>query len=163
MEDQNEYRPCVAIIIVGPSGKVLWCQRKGHDGWQFPQGGIDTGESPTEAVLRETKEEVGLGPKDIEIDFKTKNWFKYDVPVDKRPKYFRKNIYKGQSQKWFLAKLVSEESKINLRASRPIEFDKWIWSTYWYPLKTVVPFKRKVYREVLVQILPAYNNLISEG
>ena len=105
---------------------------------------------------------MGLGPEDIEIIFETEDWFKYDVPKDKRPKYFRKNIYKGQRQKWFLAKLIADESKINLKATRPVEFDEWLWSTYWYPLKTVVPFKREVYREALVQILPEYNKLISK-
>ncbi len=141
----EEYRPCVAAVIVGPKNQVLWCQRLEHDGWQFPQGGIDQGESPLEAVLRETKEEVGLEEQDLEIVFETKDWFKYDVPRDKRPKYFRKNIYKGQKQKWF----------------RPIEFDKWVWSSYWYPLKTIVPFKKEVYRRALLHLLPEYNKLIS--
>ena len=94
MSSEEEYRPCVAAVIVGPLNKVLWCQRIDHDGWQFPQGGIDRGESPLEAVLRETKEEVGLEEQDIEIIFETKSWFKYDVPRDKRPKYFRRNVYK---------------------------------------------------------------------
>ena len=71
MSSQEEYRPCVVAVIVGPKNKVLWCQRMDHDGWQFPQGGIDRGESPLEAVLRETKEEVGLEEQDIEIIFET--------------------------------------------------------------------------------------------
>ena len=162
MSFEDEYRPCVVAVIVGPSDRILWCQRIDHNGWQFPQGGIDQGESAREAILRETQEEVGLGPEDIEIIFETEDWFKYDVPKDKRPKYFRRNIYKGQRQKWFLAKLIADESKINLKASRPIEFDEWLWSTYWYPLNTVVPFKKEVYREALVQILPEYNKLISK-
>ena len=161
MSSQEEYRPCVAAVIVGPKNKVLWCQRIDHDGWQFPQGGIDQGESPLEAVLRETKEEVGLEEQDIEIIFETKDWFKYDVPRDKRPKYFRRNVYKGQKQKWFLARLLSDDTKINLHASRPIEFDDWVWSSYWYPLETVVPFKKEVYRQALIHLLPEYNKLIS--
>ena len=76
---------------------------------------------------------------------------------------FRKNIYKGQKQKWFLAKLVSNEKKIKLNATRPIEFDNWLWSTYWYPLSTVVDFKREVYREALISILPEYNKQTSKA
>ena len=60
-------------------------RRVGQDAWQFPQGGIDRGESPKEAILRETQEEVGLGPEDVEIIFETEEWFKYDVPKDRRP------------------------------------------------------------------------------
>ena len=160
---ESYYRPCVAIVIINNSGKVLWCRRVEHDGWQFPQGGIDKGESPREAILRETEEEVGLSPTDIEILHETKDWFKYEVPKNKRPRYFRKNIYKGQKQKWFLAKLVSNEKKIKLNATRPIEFDNWLWSTYWYPLSTVVDFKREVYREALISILPEYNKQTSKA
>tara|TARA_Y100000590_G_scaffold54738_1_gene57194 strand:- start:796 stop:1299 length:504 start_codon:yes stop_codon:yes gene_type:complete len=162
LSSKEEYRLCVVAMIVGPLNKVLWCRRIEHDGWQFPQGGIDQGESPLEAVLRETKEEVGLQEEDIDIVFEAKDWFKYDVPRDKRPKYFRKNVYKGQKQKWFLVKLLSDDTKINLHASRPMEFDKWIWSTYWYPLHTIVPFKKEVYRQALIHLLPEYNKLISK-
>ena len=102
---------------------------------------------------------MGLEEQDIEIVFETKDWFKYDVPRDKRPKYFRRNVYRGQKQKWFLARLLSDDTKINLQASRPIEFDKWVWSTYWYPLRTVVPFKKEVYRQALFEILPEYNKI----
>ena len=59
------------------------------------------------------------------------------------------------------AKLLSDDTKINLHASRPIEFDEWVWSSYWYPLKTVVPFKKEVYRKALINLLPEYNKLIS--
>ena len=85
--EQKEYRPNVAVIIVNLSGKVLWCQRKQHDGWQFPQGGIDKGETPVEAALRETKEEVGLDEHDIEIVYESQQWFKYKVPKEKRTGY----------------------------------------------------------------------------
>ena len=117
MIEQTIYRPCVAIIIVNKAGQVLWCRRKERNGWQFPQGGIDEKESPLEAVMRETNEEVGLGEGDIQIIKETKEWYKYDVPEDKRRGFFRKKIYKGQKQKWFLAKLISSEERINLSAN----------------------------------------------
>ena len=87
---KNKYRPNVAVIVINSFGKVLWCQRIEHDGWQFPQGGIDQGETPREAALREVKEEVGLGSNDIEIIYETKDWFKYEVPQERRRKYFRR-------------------------------------------------------------------------
>ena len=67
MENTENYRPNVAIIILNNSGQILWCKRKDGNGWQFPQGGLDKGESPLEAIYRETQEEVGLERKDIRI------------------------------------------------------------------------------------------------
>lgn len=157
--EQKEYRPNVAVIIVNLSGKVLWCQRKQHDGWQFPQGGIDKGETPVEAALRETKEEVGLDEHDIEIVYESQQWFKYKVPKEKRTGYFTKKIFFGQKQKWFLARLLSDENKIDLNAYRPIEFDKWVWANYWHPINAVVSFKKETYRQALLSILPEYNKL----
>ena len=162
MFSKNIYRPNVAVIVINNFGKVLWCQRIEHDGWQFPQGGIDQGETPKEAALREVKEEVGLGSNDIEIIYETQDWFKYEVPKEKRRKYFSRVNFIGQKQKWFLAKLLTDDSRINLKASLPAEFDRWIWSTYWYPLQTVVPFKKEAYRQALIEILPEYNNLIAK-
>ena len=156
---QKKYRPNVAVIIVNQSGKVLWCRRKQHDGWQFPQGGIDKGETPVEAALRETKEEVGLDEHDIEIVYESQQWFKYKVPKEKRTGYFTKKIFFGQKQKWFLARLLSDENKIDLNAYRPIEFDKWVWANYWHPINAVVSFKKETYRQALLSILPEYNKL----
>ena len=156
---QKKYRPNVAVIIVNQSGKVLWCRRKQHDGWQFPQGGIDKGETPVEAVLRETKAEGGLDENDIEIVYESQQWFKYQVPKEKRKRYFKKDIFKGQKQKWFLAKLLSDDSKINLRANMPVEFDEWVWANYWYPLHSVIAFKKEIYKKALLTILPEYNKL----
>ena len=159
MSGQEEYRSNVAIIIVNQFGKVLWCQRKEHDGWQFPQGGVDKGETPREAVLRETREEVGLDSNDINIVYECEKWLKYEVPKAKRRRYFKKNIFKGQKQKWFLAKLLSDDKKINLRVNMPVEFDKWVWANYWYPLHSVIAFKKEIYKKALLTILPEYNKL----
>ena len=72
MENKENYRPNVAIIIVNKVGKVLWCKRKDGNGWQFPQGGLDNGESTVEAIYRETEEEVGLKGKILESLKKTR-------------------------------------------------------------------------------------------
>ena len=157
MANKEIYRPNVAIIILNKEGKSLWCRRKQHDGWQFPQGGIDDGETPLEAVLRETEEEVGLKESDINILFENTDWINYQVPLSRRPSYFSINKgFVGQAQKWFLAELKSDESAVNLNSSSPIEFDKWEWVPYWYSLEASVPFKKEAYRKALTDLSPAY-------
>jgi putative (di)nucleoside polyphosphate hydrolase len=157
------YRPNVAIIILNSEGKALWCRRKNHDGWQFPQGGIDKGETPLDAAYRETKEEVGLDKSDIRILKESTEWIRYQVTEKRRPSYFSKNRgFVGQTQKWFLAELIAEEKNINLNSSRPIEFDKWMWVNYWYPLGASVPFKKSAYRKALTDLMPSYQSFIEE-
>ena len=102
---------------------------------------------------------LGLDENDIEIVYESQQWFKYQVPKAKRKRYFRKDIFKGQKQKWFLAKLLSDDNKINLRANMPVEFDKWVWANYWYPLHSVIAFKKEIYKKALLTILPEYNKL----
>jgi len=156
------YRPNVAIVILNEKGDVLWCRRKNRDGWQFPQGGIDSGESPEEAVIRETKEEVGLGPSDFNILYESKTWINYEVPKARRSNYFfQKKRFIGQSQKWFLAELKCDESLIDLNSAAPIELDRWIWAKYWYPLGATVAFKSKAYKRALNAMLPAYNEFVN--
>tara|TARA_B100000586_G_scaffold263814_1_gene233537 strand:+ start:615 stop:1127 length:513 start_codon:yes stop_codon:yes gene_type:complete len=158
----DEYRPNVAIVILNKKGGVLWCKRKNNDGWQFPQGGIDKNETPKQAILRETKEEVGLGSKDIKIICELSEWLKYDVPKDRRQTYFFKNNkFRGQVQKWFMAELTSHESMIDLGGDKVNEFSDWMWASYWYALGSVVSFKKKLYRQALTSLLPEYNQFIS--
>ncbi|RZP03174.1 MAG: NUDIX domain-containing protein, partial [Gammaproteobacteria bacterium] len=102
------YRPNAGIIIFNRQGKLLWCKRKTGDGWQFPQGGIDDGESPQQAIIRETYEEVGLKHEKIKIIRENNRWINYDVPKNKIPKYFslKNRRFRGQTQKWFLAEFL---------------------------------------------------------
>ena len=162
MKNTENYRPNVAIIILNKEGQILWCKRKDGNGWQFPQGGLDKGESPLEAVYRETQEEVGLERKDLRIIKETKEWFNYKVPEERLPKYFRfeNSKFIGQTQKWFLAEILCEDSRINLNASSPIEFVDWTWSSYWHPINGGVDFKKSTYRKVLKSFLPDYNYFI---
>ena len=162
MKNTENYRPNVAIIILNKEGQILWCKRKDGNGWQFPQGGLDKGESPLEAVYRETQEEVGLERNDLRIIKETKEWFNYKVPEERLPKYFRfeNSKFIGQTQKWFLAEILCEDSRINLNASSPIEFVDWTWSSYWHPLNGGVDFKKATYRKVLNNFLPDYNYFI---
>ena len=152
------YRPNAGIIIFNKKGKLLWCKRRTGDGWQFPQGGIDEGETSEEAVLRETFEEVGLDASKIRIIRENNKWVKYDVPKEKIPKYFsfKNRKFKGQSQKWFLAEFLGSDADINLNLHNHIEFIDWTWASYWHPVIAGVEFKRNAYREVLLDLLPYY-------
>mgnify|MGYP001301917518 FL=1 len=156
------YRPNAGIIIFNRQGKLLWCKRKTGDGWQFPQGGIDDGESPEQAIIRETYEEVGLKHEKIKIIRENDRWINYDVPKNKIPKYFslKNRRFRGQTQKWFLAEFLGEDSDINLNMHSQIEFTEWTWSSYWHPVAKGVEFKRDAYREALKDLLPFYKNYL---
>ena len=78
--DKDGYRPNVGIILCNGGGQVLWARRSRHDGWQFPQGGVERGESVLDAVYRELHEEVGLLPEHVEVIGHTQKWLRYDVP-----------------------------------------------------------------------------------
>ena len=158
---QKEYRLNAAIIIVNKQGKLLWCRRKNEKGWQFPQGGIDKGETPEEAIIRETYEEVGLESGDIKIIDSLEEWLYYDIPKSKIGKFIPSN-YKGQKQKWFLAELLAPDLKIDLQRFNHIEFDKWEWVNYWFPIYGGVEFKKELYRKALSLFLPKYNEFMTD-
>jgi putative (di)nucleoside polyphosphate hydrolase len=151
--DGDGYRPNVGIIVANNHGQVLWARRYGHEAWQFPQGGIIDGESPEQAMYRELREEIGLEPQDVELLAQTKGWLRYRLPKrfirnDKPP------LCIGQKQRWFLLKLIGDETCIKLDIQKPAEFDRWQWVSYWYPLDQVVSFKREVYRKALKELQP---------
>tara|TARA_B100001057_G_scaffold105602_1_gene103168 strand:- start:2910 stop:3404 length:495 start_codon:yes stop_codon:yes gene_type:complete len=158
------YRPNVGIIIFNRDGKILWCKRKQGDGWQFPQGGIDKGESPLEALYRETYEEVGLKEHQIKIIRENERWIDYDVPKDRVPKYFsfKNRRFKGQTQKWFLAEFLGNNEDINLSVHSQIEFSEWTWSSYWHPITGGIEFKRDAYRKALNDLFPYYQDYLNK-
>ena len=146
--DSEGYRSNVGIIIANSNDQLLWARRTGDSAWQFPQGGVQTGESVCGAMFRELHEEVGLKPCDVEVIDSTRGWLKYQFPEN----FIRKDsfpVYIGQKQCWFLLRLVSEDSAVVLNLSDEPEFDAWRWVEYWYPLNQVVEFKREVYRQAL--------------
>ena len=151
MIDQEGYRPNVGIVILNGNNKVLWAKRAAEDAWQFPQGGINEGESLKEAMYRELMEEVGLSPNHVEIIGQTKDWLRYDVPRKwvRRDGYAR---YRGQKQIWFLLKFIGKDSDILLTNSQKSEFDSWRWDYFWSPLQQVVDFKREVYEKALNEL-----------
>ena len=153
MIDSDGYRPNVGIIISNDAGLILWARRVGQQAWQFPQGGIQEGETPTEALYRELQEEVGLLEKDVDILGVTKGWLKYRLPAPLlRPDFGKKCI--GQKQKWFLLRLRASDKAIKLDRCEEPEFDHWRWVSYWYPLREVVAFKKDVYRQALRELSP---------
>lgn len=149
--DAEGFRANVGIILADPGGRLFWARRLGQSAWQFPQGGIQQGESPEEALYRELAEEVGLGPEHVEILGSTHRWLRYRLP----PRYQRRNVTPlcvGQKQIWFLLRFLGAESDVHLDASDLPEFDAWRWVDYWHPADAVVFFKRRVYRQALAEL-----------
>ena len=157
MNEESNYRLNVGLIIVNNYGKVLICKRKNSNQWQFPQGGIDKGESPIEAAKREIFEEVGIKPSKIKILGKIKDWVKYEIPKELAKKSFKKKGILGQKQKWFIFKIKSEAC-ITFVNDPDNEFDDFAWVSYWHPIALIVSFKKDVYRSVLAELLPIYFN-----
>lgn len=151
MIDRDGYRPNVGIILCNAKNEVFWGKRIREHSWQFPQGGIDKGESPEQAMFRELYEEIGLKPEHVKILGRTKNWLRYEVPTQWIKREWR-STYKGQKQIWYLLRLVGRDCDVSLRASGHPEFDAWRWSEYWVPLETVIEFKREVYRLALNEL-----------
>ncbi|MFA5170076.1 MAG: RNA pyrophosphohydrolase [Sulfuriferula sp.] len=151
MIDKDGYRPNVGIILCNARNEVFWGKRVRQHAWQFPQGGIDHGESPEQAMYRELMEEVGLAPEHVRILGRTQNWLRYDVPRHWSRRDCRGH-YRGQKQIWFLLRLTGRDCDVCLRASTHPEFDAWRWNSYWVAMDTVVEFKRDVYRAALSEL-----------
>ncbi|MCK9487805.1 MAG: RNA pyrophosphohydrolase [Xanthomonadales bacterium] len=153
MIDPDGFRPNVGIVLSNQLGQVFWARRIRRDGWQFPQGGMNTDETPIEAMYRELQEETGLDGDSIEVLGSTAGWLRYRLPhrhVGRRPG----PTCIGQKQVWFLLRLVGDEQEVCLDRCGSPEFDRWRWVDYWYPLEHVVHFKRSVYARALSQLAP---------
>ena len=151
MLDRDGFRPNVGIILLNQRNQVFWGKRIRTHSWQFPQGGIDRGENPEQAMYRELHEEVGLRPDHVRIVARTRDWLRYEVP-DRFIKREARGHYRGQKQIWFLLQLVGHDWDLNLRATDHPEFDAWRWNDYWVPLDLVVEFKRGVYKMALKEL-----------
>jgi putative (di)nucleoside polyphosphate hydrolase len=151
MIDREGYRPNVGIVLCNARNQVFWAKRINQHAWQFPQGGIQAGETPEVAMYRELNEEVGLNPEHVRILGRTRNWLRYDVPDNWVRKDCR-GTYRGQKQIWFLLRLTGRDSDVSLRASSHPEFDAWRWNDYWIEMDSVVAFKREVYRLALEEL-----------
>ena len=152
MVDREGYRPNVGIILTNAKNQVFWGKRIRQDSWQFPQGGIQQGESPEQAMYRELQEEVGLQPGHVQILGRTREWMRYEVPQHWVKREWR-GSYKGQKQIWFLLRLIGRDCDVCLRASGHPEFDAWRWTDYWVEMDSVIEFKRDVYSMALNELV----------
>jgi len=137
----------VGMVIVNKDGHIFVAKRveSKFEAWQMPQGGILTGETPSRAVFREMKEEVGCDFGRIIAE--TKKWYSYNIP-DFLISRLWDGQFKGQKQKWFLVEFTGEDSDINIDTENP-EFREWQWIPKEEMLDIVVPFKKRLYVAVL--------------
>ncbi|MBY6201461.1 RNA pyrophosphohydrolase [Maritalea mobilis] len=143
------YRPCVGVVLTDGQGRVFAGQRADMDtpAWQMPQGGIDKGETPVKAALRELREETGVKRKHVTVLGETADWLPYDLPPEVLP---YRGKYRGQSQKWVLMRLDAGDDVIDL-THEDVEFSEWRWMTGEDLLTLIVPFKRDIYEAVLTE------------
>lgn len=148
------YRPCVGVTLINPAGLIFAGRRldTAAPAWQMPQGGIDAGEKPKQAALRELVEETGVRPERVEVLGKTQGWLTYDLPPELLGKTWG-GKYRGQKQKWFLMRFLGEDAEIDITREHP-EFAEWRWIGADEIIAAIVPFKRDIYREVVRQFRP---------
>lgn len=143
------YRPCVGVMLINDQGLVFAGQRLDSlsPAWQMPQGGIDDGEKPKAAALRELWEETGVTADLVSQVAKTHGWVTYDLPPDLLGKVWG-GKYRGQRQKWFLFRFLGTDGDIKIATDHP-EFSSWRWISADQMIAEIVPFKRAVYEEVV--------------
>lgn len=148
MTHDPRYRPCVGMVLANAKGLIFTGERIDTPGaWQMPQGGIDEGETPSDAVLRELEEETGLHRDLVTMEAEHPEWITYDLPEDIAGKLW-KGRYRGQEQKWFLLRYDGPDSEIDI-AKHDREFARWRWSSTDEVLRDIVEFKREVYDKVI--------------
>ena len=146
----SKYRRSVGVMLLNRQGEVFVGRRIDMPtlpAWQMPQGGIDRGETPAKAALRELKEEIGTDRAEI-LD-ESRAWLKYELPAELACKVFG-GRYCGQKQKWFAMRFIGEDSDIDLDTAHP-EFDRWQWVAPYRLPELIVPFKRQLYLDILAE------------
>jgi putative (di)nucleoside polyphosphate hydrolase len=153
------YRPCVGVMLLNRDGRVFVGRRRSESGgehgpdgyaWQMPQGGIDPGEDPYVAALRELHEETNV--RSVTLLAEASEWYTYDLPSIVAGRAW-KGRYRGQAQKWFAFRFEGDDAEVDI--SRPAggrhkpEFDEWRWESMSRLPDLIIPFKRPVYESVV--------------
>ena len=143
------YRPAAGVMLLNREGKVFVAQRLDStlEAWQMPQGGLDEGEDPETGALRELEEETGIGPEHVEILARAPADLYYDLPEDLVGKLW-KGKWRGQRQTWFLVRFTGGDEDVNIETAHP-EFRAWKWAEPSELPAMIVPFKRKLYEDLL--------------
>ncbi|NML05176.1 RNA pyrophosphohydrolase [Sphingomonas sp. G-3-2-10] len=143
------YRPCAGVMLMNRDGKIFVGQRLDStlEAWQMPQGGIDDGEDPYEAAVRELWEETGVEAHRVELIAEAPEELWYDLPDDLVGKVW-KGKWRGQRQRWFLFRFLGEDHDVNIVTAHP-EFRAWRWSDPADLPELIVPFKRDLYIQLL--------------
>jgi putative (di)nucleoside polyphosphate hydrolase len=148
---KSEYRPGVGVMLLNRLGEVFVARRidmiDAARSWQMPQGGIDKGETPRQAALRELKEEIGTDKAEFLAE--SRMWLKYDLPVGLAAGVWG-GRYRGQRQKWFVMRFTGNDADIDLATEHP-EFDAWKWMRPERLPEMIVPFKRQLYIHILAE------------
>ena len=150
--EQRPYRPCVGIFLLNNDDLVFAGRRidSRAEAWQMPQGGIDAGESPLQACMREMREEIGTNT--AELVSQHDDWLYYDIPLPLADRLWQ-GRYKGQKQKWMALRFTGDDADINIATEEP-EFCEWKWLSPHDLVDLAVPFKRDVYQNVLAAFAP---------
>lgn len=152
--DHLPYRPCAGVMLVNSEGRVFVGQRKDRysEAWQMPQGGIDNGENPRDAALRELQEETGIDPSLVTVVAESKDEYLYDLPEELKGKIWG-GKYRGQRQRWYLMRFHGSDQDVNIETEHQ-EFRAWRWSDIGDVEALIVPFKRELYQGVVAEFSP---------
>ena len=155
------YRPCVGIMLLNRRGQAFVARRidMPSEAWQMPQGGIDDGETPQVAALRELREEVGTDKAEILAE--SRDWHDYDLPAELIGKLWG-GRYRGQRQKWFAMRFTGSDDDINIDTEFP-EFLDWKWAALERLPSLIVPFKRHLYELLVAEFAPVAEQLKRES
>ncbi len=144
----KDFRKGIGVFLINEDNK-LWVGKRidfKNEYWQMPQGGIDNNENPRQAMIRELGEEVGI-KKNYKIVMELEGWLSYSLPSSLKTIVWN-GKYVGQIQKWFACRFFGKDEEVNLETHKP-EFEDWKWIKPEDALKFVVPFKKKLYKDVL--------------